>query len=133
MDQFERMQALAERNPWAFLLVGCVMAIVTLWRAERRSFQLLTSMTVAMSEMGKAVSVGAIIAEEQMDFLNERAPKRASRVRAKVAAILKGNRHEPGSTVPVEPKEGAAPGGAGGADASAGAAPLVPGKAGAAG
>jgi hypothetical protein len=133
MDQLERMFQMAKESPAALLLVLSCFAIASLWRAERRSFQLLTSMTAALGEMGRAVSVGAIIAEEQMDYLTERAPKRASRVRAKVAAILKGKPDEPRSAVPVDPKEGAAPASTGGADASAGAAAVLPGKAGAAG
>jgi hypothetical protein len=126
----ETLYAMAKENPAALLLVFSCLAMASLWRAERRSFQLLVSMTAALGEMGRAVSVASIISEEQMDYLQEKAPRRASRVRAKVRAVLKGTGNEGGSVVSVDEAKGAAPGGASGTEGSAGAAGGVPGKAG---
>jgi hypothetical protein len=130
----ERLYAMAKENPTALLLVLACLAIISLYRSERRSFELLTKMTLALGEMGRAVSVAAIISEEQMDYLTEAAPKRASRTRAKVRATLGVTTNdEPIGRAALAAPQGAAPGGAGSVGTVASAADGVPAKAGTAG
>lgn len=133
MGTVERLYAMAKENPTALLLVLACLAIISLYRSERRSFELLTKMTLALGEMGRAVSVAAIISEEQMDYLTEAAPKRASRTRAKVRATLGVTNDEPVGRAALAAPQGAAPGGAGRVGAIASAVDGHPAKAGAAG
>lgn len=88
MNQLAQLVGLAKESPVALILAGCLIAIASLYRSERRSYRLVVDMAAALKEMAKAVSVSTVISEEQMDYLSERAPRRAARVRAKIRAMI---------------------------------------------